>query len=57
MKVIEDFESRPHKAVTFIVERGKDRWEWNEQKLSKAPRGYSGGRLPGKCTKEKGRGK
>ena len=23
MKVVEDFESRPHKAVTFVVERGK----------------------------------
>ena len=23
MKVTEDFESRPHKAVTFVVERGK----------------------------------
>ena len=23
MKVIEDFESRPHKAVTFVAERGK----------------------------------
>ena len=23
MQVIEDFESRPHKAVTFIVEEGK----------------------------------
>ena len=25
MKVIEDFESRPHKAVTFAVDRGKRR--------------------------------
>ena len=23
MQVIEDFESRPHKAVTFVVQRGK----------------------------------
>ena len=23
MQVIEDFESRPHKAITFVVERGK----------------------------------
>ena len=36
IKMIEDFESRPHKAVTFAVERGKDRQEWHEQKLPKA---------------------
>ena len=51
MKVIEDFESRPHKAV----ERGKERQEWNEQQLPKTLPGYSGGRPPGRSTKEKGR--
>ena len=45
MKVIEDFESRPHKAVAFVVERGKERQEWNEQQLPKALPGFSGGRL------------
>ena len=30
MQVREDFESRPHKAVTFVVERGEERQEWNE---------------------------
>ena len=55
MKVIEDFESRPHRAVTFGVERGKERQEWNEQKLPKALLGYSGGRIPGRSTEEKGR--
>ena len=25
MKVIEDFESRPHKAVTLVFDRGKER--------------------------------
>ena len=55
MKVIEDFESRPHKAVTFVVERGKERQEWNEQQLPKALPGYSGGRLPERNTEEKGR--
>ena len=34
MKVIEDFETRPHKAVTFVVERGKERQRWNEQKIA-----------------------
>ena len=33
MQVIEDFESRPHKAVTFEVQRGKERQEWNEQQI------------------------
>ena len=47
MKVIEEFESRPHKAVTFVVERGMEKQEWNEQKLPKAQPGHSGGRLPG----------
>ena len=36
MHVVEDFESMPHKAVTFVIERGKERQEWNEQKLPKA---------------------
>ena len=54
MKVIEDFESRLHKAVTFVVERGKERQEWNEQELPKAVPGYSGGRLPGRSTEEQG---
>ena len=34
MKVIEDFESRPHKVVTFVVERGKEQ-EWREQRMLK----------------------
>ena len=57
MKELEHFESRPHKAVTFIVERGNERQEWNEQTLLKALPGHSGGRLPGISTKEKGREK
>ena len=52
MKVVEDFESRPHKAVPFVVERGKEIQEWNEQKLPKVLPGYSGGSLPGRSTKE-----
>ena len=46
MQVIEEFESRPHKAITFVVERGKERQERNEQKLPKAP-GKGGGRRNG----------
>ena len=55
MKVVEDFESRPHEAVSFVVDRGKEIQEWNEQKLPKVLPGYSGGMLPGRSTKEKGR--
>ena len=54
MEVVEDFESRPHKAVSFLVESEKEMQEWNEQKLPTALPGYSGGRLPGRSTKEKG---
>ena len=38
------------------MERGKEIQEWNEQKLPKVLLGYSGGRLPGRSTEEKGRG-
>ena len=55
MEVVEDFESRPHKAVSFLVESEKEMQEWNEQKMPTALPGYSGGRLPGRNTKEKGR--
>ena len=47
MKVVEDFESRPLKAVTFVVEKEKSIQEWSEQKLPKVFPGKSGGRLPG----------
>ena len=32
MEAVEDFESRPHKAVSFVVERNKEVQEWREQK-------------------------
>ena len=38
-----------------VVERGKERQKWNEQTLPKVLLGYSGGRLPGRNIKEKGR--
>ena len=56
MKVVEDFESRPHKAMSFVVEREKEIQEWTEQKLPKALLGYSGGRLPGRSTKDREEG-
>ena len=59
MKVIEDFESRPHKAATFVVKRGKERREWNEQQLPKAHQEEARKRKVGKKAKKanKGRGK
>ena len=57
MKVLQDFESGPHKAVSFLVEREKQIQEWNEQKLPKVLPGYSGRRLPGRSTKEAGKEK
>ena len=53
MEVVDDFESRPHKAVSFVVQRDKEVQEWNEQKMLKALLGHSGGRLPVRSTIEK----
>ena len=36
----------------FVVQRGKERQDWNERKLPKALLGYSGRRLPGSSTDE-----
>ena len=44
MKVMEDVESRPHKALSFVVERDRP----------KVLLSYSGGRLPGRSTEEAG---
>ena len=55
MEVVEDSESRPHKAVSFLVEREKEIQEWNGQKLPKVLPGHSGGRLPGRSEKERRR--
>ena len=41
--VVEDSESRPHKAEIFVVEREKEMQKWNEQKLPKVLPGYSVG--------------
>ena len=55
MEVVEDFVLRPHKAVSCVVEGEKEMQEWNEQKLPKVLPGYSGERLPGRSTEEKGK--
>ena len=41
--------------MSFVVERDNEVQEWNEQKMAKALPGYSGGRLPGRSSEEKGR--
>ena len=53
--MLEDFESRPRKAVSFVVEREKEVQEWNEQELPKVLPCHSGRRLPGRSTKEAGK--
>ena len=35
VEVVEGFGSRPHKAVSFVIEREKEMKEWNQQKLPK----------------------
>ena len=54
MGVMEDFESRPHKTVSFFVERDKEVQEWNEQKLPKMLPGYN---VEAGCQAEKKRRK
>ena len=53
-EVVDDFESRPHKAVSFIVERDKEVQVWSQQKMPEAPPGFSGGTLPGRSKGEEG---
>ena len=59
MEVVEDFEPRPHKAVTFSEEREKELQVSREQKKPKALPGFSGGKHPGRSKvgklKRKGR--
>ena len=55
LEVVEDVESRPHKAVTFSAERDIEFQVWREQKMPKASLRHSGGRLPGRIKIEEGR--
>ena len=43
MEVDADFESRLHKAVSFVAERNKEFWVWREQKMLKALPSFSVG--------------
>ena len=53
--MVEDVESRPHKAASSVVERDKEIQEWSQQKMPKARPGFSGGKLPGRSKGEKGK--
>ena len=52
MDVVEDFESRPHKAVTLLAARDKEFQMCREQKMPKAIPGFNGGKLPGRSNVE-----
>ena len=49
------FESRPHKAVSFVAERDNKFQAWPEHKMPEAPPGFSGGMSPGRSKGEEGR--
>ena len=55
MEVVEDFESRPHQAVTFLVEREKEIQEVRELKMSEALLGFSGDKMPSRSNAEGGK--
>ena len=56
MKVVEDFESRPHKAVSFVVEREKEIQEWHEQKLPTVLPGFLAHNARKRCIKKNFKG-
>ena len=55
MEVVEDFESRPHKAVAFLVERSNEIQDWREPEMSGAWPGISGAKLPGRSRAKGGK--
>ena len=55
MEAVEDFESKPHKAVTFLLGRDKEILELLGLKMPKTLPGYSGGKLLGRSAAEVGR--
>ena len=50
-----NIQSQDHIKQSSLFYRGKEIKEWSEQKMPKVLPDYSGGRLPGRSTKEKGR--
>ena len=56
LRVVEDFESRAHKAVTLLAERDKEIQEVRELKLSRALPGYSGVKIEARQKEGKRKG-
>ena len=54
MEVVDDFEARPHKAVTLEVERDQEIQVRRGQKMPKASPGFGGGKLLGRSHVEEG---
>ena len=52
MEVVEDFESIPHKAVIYLLDRDKGIQEVRELKLAKLCQVTSGGKMPGRSKAE-----
>ena len=55
MDVVGDFESRPHNAVSFVVDRDREFQVWREPKVFKAVPGFSGEMLRGRSKGGKGK--
>ena len=55
MEVVDDFESRPRKAVFFRVERDKEVQEVRDLDIPKALPGFSAGTLPDSRKAESGK--
>ena len=54
-EVVEDFESRPCRALSYCGKKREGDKGMERQKLPKVLPGHSGGRLPGRSTNEKGK--
>ena len=55
MEVVEDFQSMPHKAVSFVVEGDKEVQEWNKQKMPEGAAWLQWRKAARKKHKRKGR--
>ena len=53
--MVEDFESRPHNAVTFLVQRDKEVQELRELQIQKALPGNTRRKSPGRSKAERGK--
>ena len=55
MDVVEEIESRPHKAIAFLVGRDKEIREGRELKMPETSPGYRGGKMPGRSGRRRKR--